>query len=349
MLDKLPLDVLHLVHKKLPLADVVSVKHTNKNLYARTTDVEKYIVIQRLRDHHSLEIGVMHRFLSTFVADILNYVRLTNSACLTSYKHPNPHYTFPYVLWFSQNQTINKLIHKVLLFVLQQPLPHQVPNILVDYSNQLELYVLYNLIQIDMCNQDLKRTVSFLKDFNIRNDLQTSVYLKNTLRNYFTMIISKHDIIPFEHLFEVSKYVVTVPMLIKLWGVYNLDIANSQFLQCCPTCGYADLTDMVNFKFHRFDDPFLSKNYSAIKELFAQQATHLYTKVCLYENVLVNGEIHYSNPYNNRSVKLSSRLSKEVLYRLHMEECSPAMERIKLSIMSFIRNKQRQLRQLYFG
>jgi hypothetical protein len=251
------------------------------------------------------------------------------------------YYTHHFNSFASDNPGINVMFRRIFFhFVNQKKLGiHSIES----YSNKIELFIFYSFISIACYKSktNLEANIVFLEQFAESPSIQ-----QMTIR-YYSNILSRHPLLTFDTLHRMSKRVVTVPMLRKLFGVKGLDLTKSQLIMCCPDCANVDLTEMVTMKYNLKNDTFLTHNYIVIKQFFANESPTLYNNLVTYEMTLVNRDILFTNPFDSSStLRFGSRKSSKVLRKLRF---GTPYGRDLIQLERSIFSQQQDKLQQYFG
>jgi hypothetical protein len=338
MLDKLPSELLLNVFDHLSFAEILKVKDVNKSLHDKCQGVAGYIVTRECKAKYNMNMDKMCIAIEKMLSYNYNIgqgVFAVNESIVNNFTAPP----------ISRNLALQQMYLEVSLYYLQNWN-------LKNYQNKFQLYILYNLLLIDVYKTDIgyQPILEFATDIT-KNSNMISASLAYSLSNYYTHLLSIHAVLKFAHLKEMSKLVVTLPMLLKLWGIYKLDLSRTKFHHCCGVCiDFENIPDIVTYKYNMKDDCFLSENYSTVKNFLWMHCPDVFDYICKHENVIVNREITYVHPFANTRVSLSSRTSQQLLFTMQFEEDdSPYIQNILKNLKRYIRVRQSYLKQMYFS
>jgi hypothetical protein len=372
MLDKLPEDILVIISNQIPFKNVINLKHLNKTLYQKINNISHSIITNELNKYdYKKTKNDMYVCISYVFYDIIqntkhdkyyiNYLKdyyrnygnapdFSSEDILISSHNLLKKYITIYLNNYniSLNPYINKIFRKIFKFYLECNTD------LYSYPDQLEIFIFYNLYQIDVLlnTKNMKYNITFLTDFleNSAYNLSNSHY-KLTLQNYFIHIITNHITIPLDYLSIISKHIVTIKTIKKLFAIKYLDLSNSKFIICCnDDSDFSILKEIIQYKYNLYDNSFLKDNYDIIKDFFNKNAHKYLTMMEDYELSLINSKIIYKHPFRNTHMRLNSRASQHLLYKLRYEMSrTETNKKIYQKLENFISSKQQELYLMRFG
>lgn len=155
--------------------------------------------------------------------------------------------------------------------------------------------------------------------------------------------------ITFDTLHIISNYITTLPILSRLFGVKKLDLRRTTFIQIPLDQDNEEiscLAHIVRFKFNRPHDMFLSYNYNQLKDLLKEQKVEYFYRIHVLETTLINRFVRYKDPFTKNFITLSSRRSRNLLYRLQYE--MPHRTHEYRILCYVIKRQQDQLLRHYF-
>lgn len=334
MLDQLPADLVLKITQELGVKDILSIRDTNKSLRSTIDNISKYIVTSELQKQNLSKQVLIN--LETYIGQLIDNYNLKNP------KSRN-------WLYFDGIYR-NVLIHYITYRTLS------------NFPNQLTVYIIFILCQIEWCDPTLKNQhYNFLKQFEMQNtnsceprcNFHSFGNLWSIRYRYYSQLLYKHchhtnwsnlNFLPMTMLHDISKHIVTVSGLCKLFGSKRLVLERTQLVHCCELCYNFDLTNIVLYKFNRPNDYFLSQNYNEIKRFFEKHCPEKYHLLCQYELVLVNRMITYVNPFNNKRMRLGTRVSNKFMYSLLYEtHHSYTHRKVYENLHRYIYSKQAEL------
>jgi hypothetical protein len=245
-------------------------------------------------------------------------------------------------LHLNKSKGINAIFRKMLYFYITN-------DSLKDYDNQLEVYLFYLLLQIDILKNSkqvntLIDTFYEFEHYKMKND--KSLVFNNCLDNYIEFLIENNIDVKFNTLHKMSKTCTTIPMLKKLFGSKYLELENTKLMVCCKSCVISNLRDIVAFKFNRPIDYFMSFNYRAVKDFLKREKKQFYNDMIKYERYHINKNITVTHPHNLTKMYVSSFQFKKFFYKLQFEQQN---NKNVSKLVSYISQKQIELKHYHFS
>jgi hypothetical protein len=202
---------------------------------------------------------------------------------------------------------------------------------------KITIFGLYKLLEIDILKSytNTSYNVHFLDSFH--------GMLGNLTYTYFSEI--DFDALTFYDAQIVSKHVVTISLLKKLFGVYILDLSRTMFVKCCDQCIYENLLNICHLKYNRPNDCFLSWNYSTIKAFLRKNAYNMFRRMENIEYNIVNRHVLIKK--SSGYVYMTSKAGKRHIHRLR--NTPPLLSDEYTSMRRSICQSQRQLRKYFFS
>ena len=332
MLQNLPSEILLEVCSHLSIRDIVHLQRCSRSLKRFVKHNENYIISNQFQNDLGTNKNYMYGALTYIITD--TYKKASGSI-LWQFSNSGG-YKLPVkeIRWIvlqhidlirvCNNELINYMFRKV--FHWYYTTPHTVSNsfspvAIWSYPNKLELYTLYRFLLISCFRSQVYSPV----DSNI-NFLDT--FVNNTCTNhhvyqigvdYFKHVLENKIDVRFDSLFKMSKCVVTLPMIKRLFGCRKLNLDYSLLSSCCDECNSDALKEILAFKTNRPDDYFLSQNYKTIKAFLIKNKPDLYRNLTNLENSFINARIFYRHPNTRRRVRLDSNVSCRLLYKYHYQ------------------------------
>lgn len=350
MLSILSPDIIFNISKYLPIIDIYKLQFTNKTISSKIRQVDDYIISSHLSYYNKyVTKDDMYNTIKTFVENNYNITRyhlLSNIHNLDNLDTRHPIIVENYInkhiiiniekhVNISNINFVNVNYKKLLThFVLYKQIK--------TYPNKILLFIYYNIIlghyrKLDNVNYHIK----------LFHDIASNIKsLQNFTREFYDFIISNQLLISFDSKLTMSKYLVNMQMLKQLFGCKELDLTNSSFKKSRDVDINNCLIEIVEFKFLRQDDYFLSKNYNLIKKFFKKNNRFIFDKMKRFELSHINSLIHYRNPLNNEIIPLLSRQSEKLLFHLKYESKYITLSK---KLEKYIFYKQEQLRNVYFN
>jgi len=235
----------------------------------------------------------------------------------------------------SENNMINNIFNKIFRFYVLH-------NNIENYSNHLELLVLYNFIQIET----LQNTYNFKYMFDFLESINNSSYydIKMKYYNYILYTIHTNNVpFTFDQMHKMSYYVTSIPIIKKILGYRVLDLSNTRLNLCCYDCNEYNLYEICNFKRIFWNDDLVSHNYIQLKELLKRENMYYYTILINRENYIINDMIYVKNPITNRRVRLNG-----YIFHYLMKYFEENMVTYHINVIKFIKRRQENLRRKIF-
>jgi len=208
-----------------------------------------------------------------------------------------------------------------------------------NFPCKIILFAFYKLLEIEILKSytNVKYNIHFLHSFNVILDSVTYSYFRGIDLKSLTL----------NDMHVVSSYVVTLPLLKKLFGIKFLDLSKTNFVTCCRECVSENLISICLLKYNRPNDCFLSMNYRTIKEFLRNNAYHLYRKIEFIELNMVNKHVMIKHPYRNCYMPITSRGGKKQIY--YLRDTPPLLSKEYTQIRRSICNSQKELKKYYFS
>lgn len=316
MLQNLPGEIIINIYKYLDFRDICCLQLTNSAIYSKICDVSDYIITQELRKFDKQTCKQSVYFALTYFTGIY-YTRCQNDRLIN----------------ISNNEHINAIFADVFEHYLHE-------QTLETYPNKIILFMLYNLIQIDVYQnvQNVNYNVKLLESFSA-----SSLYI---IRRYGNFLLSNNIPMRIDTYTRLSRFIVTVPILKKLFGIRELDLDQTILLKCSSECISLNLCDIVVFKYNRYNDNFLRRNYRKIKTFLQKHNPDYADMMETYETTIINRHITFYDPITFDRYRLNENVAHDYLHRLRYE--LPSARHICRSLENYIYKKQRRLRRKYF-
>jgi len=333
MFQNLPTEIQLEVGRYLSVRDIIQLQRCNRALNCFVKYNDTYIVTDKFQiDLGNKDKNYMYTILTYTITEMYKVV---SRKMLWHYSHSS-NYNFSvkegrlmvlqqiYGICVCDNELINHLFRKVFYWYYTNPsiFSHEFRSVTVwRYPNQIELYVLYRFLLISLYRNEIYSSpdsnIDLIDDFIGNGCGNHHIYQMGT--EYFKYIIENKTEIRFDSLYKISKYVVGLPMIKRLFGCRKLTINHSQLTSCCDECNSEALNQIVTFKTNRPDDYLLSENYKTIKSFLLKHNVLLYRELTNLENRFINARIFYRHPVTRRRVRLDSNVSCRLFYKYHYQ------------------------------
>lgn len=359
MIHNLPDDVLLDVLKHVSLVDVYYLRYVCKMLYNKTRSLSPYYITwhcQTSGTQQSKEDVI--DMLSCFLEGMLQ------QSCSGLIKYLEQKHEKQFVISpegvsllirclfkdskreFTVKISEVPLLNNVYYSVFSDYLEIRQNNTSVDlckYQDMIKLFYMYQLLTICKfkCPYDVNYNVQFISEVAERT-------CADIAKDYFEYLLERKIVLQIDNLHRISKYVATVGVLKKLFGLRTLDLSKTELIDCCDDCIMHNLTDMAQLKMNLHLDLFLSQNYTSVKRFLNQKNITLLHRLEYVELVLINKLIRFRNPLNGRTMKLTNPSSQRFLYQLKYEYTTPTHQRMSQKLENYIINTQKRLTRRFF-
>lgn len=363
---KLPTDIVYEISKYISLKDISHLKMSSKLLNEKISNVQNNIIIRNMKIFDSKKCinlnqsnidylnslndmfyGLINYYLSfylnkykkMFYKDFYWKKDRYNKSFLKYYiLNFDQYYMYPYnYIFITENQMLNYLFNKIFRFYVMKNY--------IDiryYPNRLELYILYNLIQIDISQTiyNFDYTFQFLESIN-------NYWCYNIKIKYYNYILNTFHTNNIEFTFvqmhKMSLTVTSIPIIKKIFGYKTLDLSNTQLNLCCYNCNEINLYRICNMKRGFWNDHLISHNYMELKEFLQRENPYYYSILINQEIRIVNDMIYIRNPITNRRVRLNG-------YRFNnlMNYLEKNMKREHVNLCMIIKKRQDNLINKFF-
>jgi hypothetical protein len=338
MLTQLPSEVIIELYSYLNFRDICNLRCVNNALYNKIGGIQEQILSKEMKrmDYIGSKANVYNMVLLHMVKSFMDLRKHLDTIW------PDREYLMRHItrIEICNNTLVNNMFKRLFWHYLKQ-------GSLSTYSNRFEMYTFYifYITYIEPTTFNVNSNVTFLTNF-----ANNSKEIKQIAVSYASFIIQKNlqpSIEPkFDTLSKMSQHVCTVPILKKLFGCRELNLASSQLFQCCSRCSEEHLVDVVNFKYSRPNDQFLSLNYMHIKDFLQKADKVLLAYMQRLELQIVNESISFRHPDTNRRIRLGSVRAKTLLFSLQYE--TPCQSNKLARLQRYIQKRQRELLQQYF-
>jgi len=352
-MDTLPTELVLQLCKEMSLRDILHLQKTSLVLHNKICHVSEAIVIYKLQKQ-GLSFNDIHILLSHFLQTYYDNIQGEMLRKYADQLYTNTCYQLisnmlldnlannSIDLHLTKSKGINAIFRKMLYFYITN-------DSLKDYDNQLEVYLFYLLLQIDILKNSkqvntLIDTFYEFEHYKMKND--KSLVFNNCLDNYIEFLIENNIDVKFNTLHKMSKTYTTIPMLNKLFGSKYLELKNTKLMVCCKSCVISNLRDIVAFKFNRPTDYFMSFNYRALKDFLKRENKQFYNDMIKYERYHINKNITVTHPHNLTKMYVSSFQFKKFFYKLQFEQQN---NKNVSKLVSYISQKQIELKHYHFS
>lgn len=351
MLERLPPEVLLIIAENLSFCEIMAIRSLNTRLHDNTDAISEYVITRELSKYDNLlskdDISYQVYFL---FYDTYQKLYSSIASGYTKYSPKNSLEINNNVLrqidycCISINPYINRLFQHLLRHYVEY-------RTLEDYPNKYAIFLFYNLYQVDVLKniKNINYNVRFLNDFyNFSEKKNTCLY--TSIYNYYYYILSSHFPINICSLHTISKYIVSIHTLKKLFGIKRLDLPNAKYVTCCDDNVYEMINAIVTYKYNLQTDIFLYENYIKIKEFFAGWNEPVLEIFREQELMLINSHIVFKHPFNKSNMRLNSKSTQRLLFHLRYERgANIKNKKILGNLEHFIQRRQTELVEYYFG
>ena len=344
MLHTLPPEVLLLVTENLSFKDIMSVRSTNRLLYHSTTVISEYVISHELKKYDfPLSKSDIYEQIAFLMDDTIAKTQkyCHNMSYCSTKQHIRENMTH-------YNLSINPTMNRFFQNLFRHYIDH---GSLYNIQNPYALIIFYNLYQIEILYniKNINYNIRFLNDFYNFSD-KNNIFLYRTLYNYYFYILSNKFSINIESLYIISKYMVSIYSLKKLFGIKYLDLKNTQLITPHEDGIYNMIYTIVLYKYNLPKDHFLSQNYMNIKGFLTRIESPLLDVFTEHEFCFINSHIVFKHPYNDNQLRLNSRSSQRFLFQLRYEKRQSTNNlRVLSKLDNFIRRRQKELLAYYFN
>lgn len=293
-MEKLNTDIFYEICKYLSIKEISKLQNTNSKIYNKIKFLHDNILIKELNKLHNNKNHILllksnfYEYLLYFLkSNFFDYTKFTNIIIFNIYQR---------------------------IFTYLNGHPFQID--LRNYPNKLELFVLYNFINIEcFINYNIDYSFKFLNmlDSNKRIIDDTFYHLKY---KYYKNIlyIEKSNIyfmnFSFEKLYQMTPYITSISILKRLFGYKVLDLKYSVLLLCCENCVIENIQYICNLKMSFYYDDLIAHNYIEILNFLKRESRLYYHILIEREKYLVNKKIYVTNPRTNLNIKITDRRFK---------------------------------------
>ena len=321
-MEKLNTDIFYEICKHLSIKEISKLQNTNSKIYNKIKFLHNNILTKELNElHHNNKTHILllkynfYEYLLYFVkSKFFDYTRFTNIIIFNIYKR-----IFTYL-----NGSL-----------LQTDLR--------TYPNKLELFVLYNFINIEcFINYNIDYSFKFLNMLDSNTRIIDDTFYQLKYKYYKNILyIEKYDIyfmnFSFEKLYQMTPYITSIYILKRLFGYKLLDLKYSVLLLCCENCVIKNIQYICNLKMSFYYDDLISYNYTEILNFLKRENKSYYRILIEREKYLVNKKIYVTNPRTNRDIKITDKC-----FRILKNDFND------INLNKIIHNKRKRLIQKYF-
>lgn len=334
MLDKLPEDILGLVFDHLSFKEIYNLHNINLLLRTKLNNMSTYVITKQIVKH---QLSYTKEDLYSKLTELLlNAENSIKSIIKIGNYNPNVTLSICKSYVFFNNSGLNKLFIKILIFFLQ------IRN-LKKYTNIFELFIFYNLFKIHIYKDitDVMWNIKFLHDFSIHNKIK---------EQYFTYILTFDVQLNLEHIYIISKNIITLEFIQRILAYRPLELFKTKFIDNCDDEKTDKLLEeIISIKFNRSIDEIINYNYSQIKSMIKRNNCNVFNKILSKELEIINRHIYIRNPYTNLKLKLNSPHAQNLLYKLQFENPNCDSHKHFLGIQKHIKRQQGILYSKFFN
>lgn len=307
-MNKLPPEIILIIYKFLNIKEISKIKHLNKNLYYKCINLEDCTFSNEINNLNknlkkNIILSILKNFINTSIQTYHSYLIQTYNPRYVNkifkgyllYNSYNRYFTI------SKNYIVNHMFNDILHYYIKH-------NEIENYPNQITLFVLYLFIQIDY----YKNTNYVNYYLKFLNTLDTFKF-KNLLCDYYFYILITNVPITFDQMYQLSPFVITVPVLKKIMSYKVLDLQHTHLINCCYNCIPSNIKDICKLKLNFWNNDLISHNYIQIKNLLKKQNPLYFNCMSQYEDCLLNKVIYIKNPNSNKRIKINSQIYYSML------------------------------------
>ncbi len=314
-MEKLHTDIFYEICKYLSIKDISRLQKTNCEINNKIQCLHNNILIKELKYLHNNKNNInsnFYEYLLYFINSKLFDYRFTNVIIGNIYKK----ITISRIVTFTD---------------------------LINYPNKLELFVLYNFINIEcFINYNIDYFFKFLKMLDSPKRIIDDVFYDLKYKYYKNILyIERYDMylmnISFEQLYQMVPYITTISILKRLFGYKILDLKYSKLLLCCEDSVVQDIHYICNFKFSFYNDDLISHNYTEIMNFLKSENKLYYYILIEREKFLVNKKIYVTNPKTNKDIRITDKRFRRTQHDFN-----------DINLNRIIHNQRKRLIQKYF-
>lgn len=313
MLHKIPIDILLEIVKHVSFADITRIMNTNSRLYKHINNNLHYIVNQELKQFDKpIHLSEMHQTLSSFFCS--KYLKATFGLNMNNIDK---------ISAITSSSYVNRLFKKIMIVFITDKSLYNV--------RSFDLFFMYQMINM-FVRRNLKNVnynVNFLAKFG-----------SNITFDYFTRVIENEYVnVSIDSLHTISKYMVNIPLICKLFPSRLLQLDNTVYKQCCYSCYKRNLQRLVQYKYNRYNDHLININYSTLKQFLKENDKTQYRLIESYENSIVNKHIFIENPVTYKLVPITSKEAILLLRNLKLQKNNTRIQRHIMKERKVLRRK----------
>lgn len=341
-MEKLNTDIFYEICKRLSIKEISRLQKTNSKIYNKIIVLHNNILTNELNDLHNNKTNILllkynfYEYLFYFLnSNFFDYTKFTNIIIcnmyqrIISYLSSISHRKLPTIVFDDSNN--------------RKRFSYWRPSDLRNYPNKLELFFLYNFINIEcFINYNIDYSFKFLKMLDSNKRIIDDTFYQLKFKYYKNILyIEKYDIyfmnFSFEKLYQMTPYITTIFILKRLFGYKLLDLKYSKLLLCCENCVIQNIHYMCNFKMSFYHDDLISYNYTEILNFLKRENKLYYHILIEREKFLVNKKIYVTNPRTNKNIKIT-----DASFNVLQNDFN------NINLNRIIHNKRKRLIQKYF-
>lgn len=343
-LENLPNDIIYEITKHLCIKEICIFEKVCKVIHKKIrcfhNNILTNLLLENGKNYNITDIKMLRTFFYNSLHNYLSFQVFNENARFYDiwiYNDYQDNYQNGYKI--TQNLVINKLFLKIFYSFVYDHF-----YTVVNYKNKLELYALYNFLQIEVYQNkhDFSRLHLFLESINEK------IYYNIRLKYYNSILNSFHEnpfYFTFDQMVTVSSTVISISMFKKIMGYRILNLQKSNFHQCCIDCNEENLIEICDFKLAHWDDDLVSHNYLEFKKLLQEQSIYYYTFLQNRETFVLNNIIYIKNPCSNRRMRLNGSIYRSFINTINSD---PFMKNYHIRMLRNISKRREYLRKKIF-
>lgn len=314
MLDLLPAELFINLYEYLPLSEWYKLRRLNRSIYSKIHDIEKYVLTKQLKFCKPIfSKDDLYSWIDMFCDNFYFAYKRGVSQIFTNNENLGPIESKTVKqLAIEQCQAFTVSYNLFLNFLFRKIFHYYLLNGSIQkYDNQVELYIFRILLSIQSKDMTLFRdNLLFSKNLSSSCHRLLQEYVYCALMNYN----ESTQIIPFDILYEMSRYCITLGMFKKLMGIKPLDLSQSMLVVLPQEEMFIE--EIVINKAQLCDDDVISFNYSQLRTILANQSLKCYNQLVDVENREIERHVYLKDPFTRTKVNFGSIQYKTMMKRI---------------------------------
>lgn len=346
MIDQFSNEIFLYICQFLSFRDIMSLRKTNAKLFTITTQIASYIITKELG---RFDVIVSKKNINLIITDFIYNLFETEKNKISNKENLTNGQLMNTIIWkikdicISHNPYINLMTQRLIYHYITR-------GSLISYDAPIELFIYYNLIEIDVFKnmKNVNYNIQFVYDFLELSNYH--YYGLQTACGYFETVLYNNIAILLKSSLLISGYVCNLSLIKKLYGLTIMNLKHSYLILSNSESIYDDLNEIVTLKTNLPSDDLLSYNYLQIKPFLEKQNIDLSYYLKELELTFINKKIVYRDPFVGNHIRLTSRASQILLYRLKYE--MPQVDnirKIQQRLDRYIEKRQNELLICYFN